>query len=129
MHGPKIYIAGPMVFYPDAVKRFEEMKQILRVCGLTGCAPLDNQLGLEAAAPGRDLARAIYKADETLMRNVDAAIFNIDPFRRGTEMDAGTAFEVGFCKAIGLPMAGSTGQCCGSPLRVNAVTTCVSVGP
>lgn len=105
---PKIYIAGPMVFYPDAIEHFAEMKHILSECGLEGCAPLDNQLGLETAPPGRELARAIYEADESLMRNVAGAIFNIDPFRRGTEMDAGTAFEVGYCRAIGLPMAGWT---------------------
>jgi len=105
---PKIYIAGPMVFYPDAVEHFTEMKRILGACGLEGCAPLDNQLGLETAPPGRELARAIYDADVSLMRNVAGAIFNIDPFRRGTEMDAGTAFEVGYCRAIGLPMAGWT---------------------
>lgn len=105
---PKVYIAGPMVFYPDAAERFREMKRILLDCGLEGCAPLDNQLGLEAAVPGRELARAIYRADEDLMRKVDGAIFNIDPFRRGTEMDAGTAFEVGYCKALGLPITGWT---------------------
>jgi nucleoside 2-deoxyribosyltransferase len=105
---PKIYLAGPMVFYPDAAAWFDEMKRILAGCGLEGCAPLDNQLGLETAAPGRELARAIYRADEALMRRVDGAIFNLDPFRRGTEMDPGTAFEVGYCKAIGLPMTGWT---------------------
>jgi nucleoside 2-deoxyribosyltransferase len=106
--GPKVYIAGPMVFHPDAGRIFREMKHILRDCGLTGCAPLDNQLGLETAAPGRELARAIYRADEGLMRDVAGAIFNLDPFRRGTEMDPGTAFEVGYCKALGLPLAGWT---------------------
>jgi nucleoside 2-deoxyribosyltransferase len=97
-----------MVFYPDAAAHFHEMKQILSEAGLHGCAPLDNQLGLESATPGRELAQAIYRADEALMRDVDAAIFNLDPFRRGTEMDAGTAFEVGYCRALGLPLAGWT---------------------
>ncbi|MGF1619487.1 MAG: nucleoside 2-deoxyribosyltransferase [Rhodomicrobiaceae bacterium] len=105
---PRVYIAGPMVFYPNAAEHFHEMKQILQDTGLEGCAPLDNQLGLEGATPGRELARAIYEADEALMRDVDAAIFNLDPFRRGTEMDAGTAFEVGYCRALGLPLAGWT---------------------
>jgi nucleoside 2-deoxyribosyltransferase len=105
---PRVYIAGPMVFYPDAGQRFQEMKRILSDCDLDGRAPLDNQLGLEAEAPGRALARAIYAADEDLMRNVEGAIFNLDPFRRGTEMDAGTAFEVGYCRALGLPIVGWT---------------------
>ena len=115
---PKVYIAGPMVFYPDASQRFVEMKRILRGCDLDGCAPLDNQLGLETTAPGRALARAIYQADEDLMNKVDGAIFNLDPFRRGTEMDAGTAFEVGYCKALGLPIVGWTIDARPYPMKV-----------
>jgi nucleoside 2-deoxyribosyltransferase len=115
---PKVYIAGPMVFHPDASQRFLEMKRVLRDCGLEGCAPLDNQLGLETTAPGRALARAIYQADEDLMRKVDGAIFNLDPFRRGTEMDAGTAFEVGYCKALELPIVGWTIDARPYPVKV-----------
>lgn len=103
-----VYLAGPTVFLPNADEIFTEMKTILARYGLTGVAPIDNQIGLEQLQPGEQLAEAIYLADEQLMRTVDAAIFNIDPFRRGTEMDAGTAFEVGYCKALGLPMTGWT---------------------
>lgn len=114
----RVYIAGPMVFYPDGALHFNQMKQILSDAGLEGCTPLDNQLGLESANPGRELAQAIYKADEALMREVDAAIFNLDPFRRGTEMDAGTAFEVGYCRALGLPLAGWTTDARSYPEKV-----------
>ena len=103
-----VYLAGPTVFMADAESIFEKMKAILVRHDLTGVAPVDNQVGLEQLPPGERLAEAIYLADEQLMRKADAAIFNIDPFRRGTEMDAGTAFEVGFCKALGLPMTGWT---------------------
>lgn len=103
-----VYLAGPTVFLPDAAEIFVTMKSILACYDLTGVAPVDNQVGLEQLPPGEKLAEAIYLADEQLMREADAVIFNIDPFRRGTEMDAGTAFEVGFCKALGLPMTGWT---------------------
>jgi nucleoside 2-deoxyribosyltransferase len=105
---PEVYLAGPMVFWPDADAVFAEMKAILAGVGLSGVAPVDNQASLEGIPPGRPLARAIYEADEAIMRRVDAALFCVDPFRRGTEMDAGTAFEVGYCRALGLPMAGWT---------------------
>jgi nucleoside 2-deoxyribosyltransferase len=100
-----VYLAGPTVFLIDADERFGRMKEILRKYNLHGKAPVDNQAGLENFAHGPALAEAIYDADESLMDSVDAAIFNTDPFRRGTEMDAGTAFEVGYCRARGLPMA------------------------
>jgi nucleoside 2-deoxyribosyltransferase len=101
----KVYLAGPTVFLPDADERFARMKKILSTYGLAGKAPVDNQAGLETLMPGRGLGEAINDADESLMDSVDAAIFNTDPFRRGTEMDAGTAFEVGYCRARGIPMA------------------------
>lgn len=103
-----VYLAGPMVFWPNADDVFNEMKCILMQHGLEGIAPVDNQASLECIPPGPQLAEAIYEADAQLMRRVDAAIFCLDPFRRGTEMDAGTAFEVGFCKALGLAMTGWT---------------------
>ncbi|MGI9522136.1 MAG: nucleoside 2-deoxyribosyltransferase [Hyphomicrobiaceae bacterium] len=103
-----VYLAGPTVFLPNAAEIFAIMKTILADCGLEGVAPLDNQIGLEQLESGERLAEAIYLADEELMRQADAAIFNIDPFRRGTEMDAGTAFEVGYCKALNLPMTAWT---------------------
>jgi len=103
-----VYLAGPTVFLPNAAEVFEAMKAILAQYDLEGAAPIDNQIELEELEPGARLAEAIYLADEQLMREADAAIFNIDPFRRGTEMDAGTAFEVGFCKAFDLPMTGWT---------------------
>lgn len=108
MPAPSVYLAGPMVFWPDADAVFAEMKAILADLGLEGVAPVDNQAHLEGLPPGPPLARAIFEADEAIMRRVDAALLCLDPFRRGTEMDAGTAFEVGFCSAIARPMAGWT---------------------
>jgi nucleoside 2-deoxyribosyltransferase len=47
-------------------------------------------------------------ADIDLMDRLEAAVFCLDGFRRGPEMDAGTAFEVGYMKALGKPIAGWT---------------------
>jgi nucleoside 2-deoxyribosyltransferase len=105
---PLIYLAGPMVFYPDSDRVFRAMKEIMSQYHLDGVAPIDNQETLKRLKPGRALGMAIYIADAELMNTVDGAIFNIDPFRRGTEMDPGTAFEVGYCAARDLPMAGWT---------------------
>lgn len=75
---------------------------------MLGVAPLDNQIGLEGLPPGKDLRERIVRADIALMDRLDAAVFCLDGFRRGTEMDAGTAFEVGYMKALGKPIAGWT---------------------
>lgn len=108
MEMPTVYIAGPMIFDRDCHIFFEQAKSILSACHLNGVAPIDNQIGLEGLEPGLELARRIFDADESLMNKVDAAIFCLDPFRRGTEMDAGTAYEIGYCRALGIPMAGWT---------------------
>ncbi len=105
---PRIYLAGPMVFEADPSRVFARMKAICLACGVEGVAPLDGQIGLEGTPPGRPLLERIVRADIALMDAVDAGVFCLDGFRRGTEMDAGTAFEVGYMKALGKPLAGWT---------------------
>lgn len=97
-----------MVFLPDADAAFRQMKAICAACGTEGVAPLDGQMGLEGLAPGRPLLERIVRADIGLMEALDGAVFCLDGFRRGPEMDAGTAFEVGYMKALGKPIAGWT---------------------
>ena len=93
---PTIYLAGPMVFDKDFSVIFRVMKEICAHHGLEGYAPLDNQVGLEGLAPGKPTAAKIVAADFDLMDRMEGAIFCLDPFRRGTEMDPGTALEVGY---------------------------------
>ncbi len=87
---------------------FDRMKMLCRQHGLLGVAPLDNQIGLEAWRPGKQLLNRIVAADIELMQQLEAGIFCLDGFRRGPEMDPGTAFEVGYMKALGKPIAGWT---------------------
>jgi len=105
-----VYLAGPTVFLPDAECIFDTMKAVLKDHGLKGVAPVDNQSKLKGVSPGKDLNEAIYQADVGIMNSVDGAIFDITPFRRGTEMDTGTAFEIGYCRCLGIPMTGWTTQ-------------------
>jgi nucleoside 2-deoxyribosyltransferase len=115
---PRLYLAGPMVFAIDPAAIFDRMKTLSLAHGLAGVAPLDNQLGLEGIPPGKDLLERIVQADIALMNQVEAAVFCLDGFRRGPEMDAGTAFEVGYMKALGKPIAGWTSDTRLYPQRV-----------
>ncbi|MBV9756287.1 MAG: nucleoside 2-deoxyribosyltransferase [Alphaproteobacteria bacterium] len=117
---PAVYLAGPMVFEPDPAALFAAMKAICAEHGLVGVAPLDDQAGLEGAPPGRALVTAIVRADCALMRRLDAGLFCLDGFRRGPEMDPGTAFEIGFMCALGKPLAGWTRDPRPYPERVAA---------
>jgi nucleoside 2-deoxyribosyltransferase len=115
---PTIYLAGPTVFEPDPEASFAAMKEICARHGLEGVSPLDNQIGLEGMAPGRDLLRRIVSADIALMRRLDGGVFCLDGFRGAPEMDAGTAFEIGYMVALGKPVAGWTRDPRPYPLKV-----------
>ena len=114
----RVYLAGPMVFERDPAAIFDRMKTLCLAHGVVGVAPLDNQIGLVGIVPGKDLLERIVRADIGLMDSLDGAVFCLDGFRRGPEMDAGTAFEVGYMKALGKPIAGWTRDIRPYPQRV-----------
>jgi nucleoside 2-deoxyribosyltransferase len=105
---PRIYLAGPMVFYPDPDATFAAMKKLCAKHGLEGVAPIDNQIELKGITPGKRLIREIVKADIALMGRLDGGLFCVDGFRRAPDMDPGTAFEIGYMNAQGKPLCGWT---------------------
>lgn len=102
----RIYLAGPEVFLPDALELGRAKARMADAAGFEGLFPLDQQLGLEGL-PKLEQARRISLANEALMRSADLLIANLTPFR-GVSMDCGTAFEVGFMRALGRPVLGYT---------------------
>jgi len=103
---PRIYLAGPEVFLPDAIAAGRAKQALCEVYGFAGAYPLDAQLDL-AGLPKAEAARRISLANEALMRSCDLLIANCTPFR-GVSMDVGTAFEVGYMRALGRPVLGYT---------------------
>jgi len=96
-----VYLAGFDVFRPDALAHGEWLKLQCRQHGFEGRYPLDNQA--PAGLPPRALAQWIYEANTALIRQADAVMANLNPFR-GAEPDSGTAFEVGYAIALGKPV-------------------------
>lgn len=103
---PRIYLAGPEVFLPDATAVGRQKQALCAREGLEGVFPLDAQLDLSGLCKAEQ-ARRISLGNEALMRSCDAIIANLTPFR-GVSMDSGTAFEVGFMRALGKPVFGYT---------------------
>lgn len=103
----KIYLAGPEVFLPDAVRMGRRKQEICARHGLIGLFPLDNALAARAEEP---LSRRIFAANTALMDQADAIIANLTPFR-GPSADAGTVYELGFM--LGLRQAGQNKLCLG----------------
>lgn len=92
----QIYLAGFDVFAPDAKQRGAAMKLQCAEHGFIGLYPLDNEA---------DSAKAIFKGNLALIDSCDLVIANLNPFR-GAEPDSGTAFEVGYAHAKGIPVIG-----------------------
>lgn len=90
----KIYLAGPDVFYPDALQRAQAHKALCSRYGFQPLHPLDKEL---------KEASAIYASNINLLDQADAVLANLEPFR-GAEPDSGTSFEVGYAIAKKLPV-------------------------
>jgi nucleoside 2-deoxyribosyltransferase len=99
-----VYLAGPEVFLANAREIGARKKALCAAHGLNGLYPLDN--AMDGAGRSRlDMAQAIYAGNVALMDRADLIIANLTPFR-GPSMDPGTAFEIGYCAARGLPLFG-----------------------
>ncbi|WP_399685818.1 nucleoside 2-deoxyribosyltransferase [Xenophilus sp.] len=99
---PRIYLAGPDVFRPDAERVFAGLKAQCDALGLQGVAPTD--AGVDTRRGSDDeIAQRIYEGNVRLLRGSDGVIAHLAPFR-GLEPDAGTVFEVGYAAALGLPV-------------------------
>ena len=99
----RVYLAGPDVFRTDAVAVGESKKALYARFGFEGVFPMDAVPG----APPRDEddPRSIYDACVAHIDRCDALVADITPFR-GFSMDVGTAFEMGYAAARGLPVFG-----------------------
>jgi nucleoside 2-deoxyribosyltransferase len=118
---PRVYLAGPELFFVDADARYAELKSICAEYGLDGVAPTD---GLAVTIEPTPLcAFRIYRHDIAMLRSCQGAVANLAPFR-GTEPDSGTAFEVGFAVALGLPVCGYVGDNLDLLMRVRMARPC-----
>jgi nucleoside 2-deoxyribosyltransferase len=100
---PRIYLAGPDVFRPDAIAHGRRLVALCAEHGFEGVFPYADTLpqGLGAA----QLAQHIYATNIAHIEACDAVLANLD-FFRGPEPDSGTCFEVGYAVARGKPVVG-----------------------
>ncbi len=93
---PKIYIAGPQVFLPNAQEYYDKIQHMCNGLGLQALCPYDENIVT---------AKNIYLHNLDLIRQADGAIADVNPFR-GTEMDSGTAWEIGALYTLDKPVVG-----------------------
>jgi nucleoside 2-deoxyribosyltransferase len=98
----RVYLAGPDVFFSDPKGRGEALKEQCRREGLEGVYPLDAEIALEGLEP-LSKGYSIYRGNIALIQSCVGVLANISPFR-GPSADVGTAFEIGYGAALGLPI-------------------------
>jgi len=99
----RVYLAGPEVFLVNARDVGARKRAICARHGLVGVFPADEEASRDAAIPPHECALAISRAMETAMRRCSAMIVNLTPFR-GVSADVGSAYEMGFMRALGRPI-------------------------
>ena len=100
---PRIYLAGPDVFFPHSAQIFAALKAHCERLGMVGLEPSDGGLGADFAGSDAERAQRIYEGNVQLIREADGVAANLMRFR-GQEPDSGTVFEVGFAIALGKPV-------------------------
>jgi nucleoside 2-deoxyribosyltransferase len=96
---PRVDLAGPDVFRPNAAQHFARLVAACELLGLDALSPFDELI--DSSTP----PQSIYEANMEHLRRADGVIANLAPFR-GAEPDSGTVFEVGVAIAFGLPVVG-----------------------
>lgn len=94
---PRVYLAGPDVFRPDAAQYFALLAAVCDRLGLEALSPFDETFDSTTTALD------IYAKNMAMLRSAQGVVANLAPFR-GAEPDSGTVFEVGVAAALGLPV-------------------------
>ncbi len=115
----RVYLAGPDVFLPNASARGERLRRICTAHGLQGVFPLDALPDEPPAWSFLPPAQAIALRNEAHILRSDALVANLTPFR-GPGADNGTAYELGFARALGRPVFAWSNAV--DPYRVRCLT-------
>lgn len=90
----KVYFAGPDVFRENPDEHFDKVKDLCDQYKITPLIPYNSQLVK---------SDSIYAYNVLLLSKCDVLVANITPFR-GASVDPGTAFEIGYAKALNKPI-------------------------
>jgi nucleoside 2-deoxyribosyltransferase len=99
----RVYLAGPEIFLANAREIGARKRAICTQYGLTGIFPTDEEEPFSPTMTLPERGLGISRAMEHVMRTCNAMIVNMTPFR-GPSADVGSAYEMGFMRALGRPI-------------------------
>jgi nucleoside 2-deoxyribosyltransferase len=97
----RVYLAGPAVFFRDVAARRSELERLCFARHVDPVWPEDD--AALAVRPGREWAKAIFDGNLHGILGAAAMVADISPFR-GPHCDPGTAFEIAYAVARGIPV-------------------------
>lgn len=106
MTSPRLYLAGPDVFLPNASEVFDAMEAKCLAAGFVGVRPTDGGLSQGVTGTSDEIAERIYVGNMEILRSCEGILANMQPFRTAVEPDSGTVFEVGAGIALGKTVFG-----------------------
>ena len=101
---PVVYLADFEMFLPTCPETVAYWKKTCDRYGLIGLFPGEG----DPVLPGEDFWRRVFEHDVNYMKQSDMCIAQLDDWR-GHEPDSGTAFELGYFVAKGMPSYGFYG--------------------
>lgn len=102
---PRAYLAGPDVFLANAAEIGAAKKRLCEAHGIEGAYPGDGDYQRMAGLAPRDAGVAAFDVCIEMIDSCDLGFVNMTPFR-GPSMDVGTAVELGYMYAKGMPVFG-----------------------
>jgi nucleoside 2-deoxyribosyltransferase len=134
----RVYLVDPEVFLANARDIGARKRAICERHGLVGVFPGDEEDPCDAALSPAEQGLAISRAMERVMQGCDAMIVNLTPFR-GPSADVGSAYEMGFMRALGRPIFAYSNDgrsfldriasFCGGAVRIQLTTPCSNALP
>lgn len=100
---PKLYLAGPEVFLPDAAEHAQKQCQLCEQYGFIGLHSM--AVDVDLSDQSLACARRLYRGLISMIKECDIVVANCNDFR-GVLMDDGTAYEIGYGNALGKPAYG-----------------------
>ncbi len=89
----KAYMAGPDVFFKNAIENAAIVKELCNKYGIEALIPLDNEV--PHTNEKSKISEDIFTKNVNLLESADVVIANLSPFR-GPSADVGTVWEIGF---------------------------------
>lgn len=96
-----IYLVGPTIHADHAGAIRDDARLLCEAAGFEASTPSPE--ALKEIEPSEVMAREIYAERASRMRQADAAVVDLTPFR-GPHCDPAAAFEAGFLAGLGKPI-------------------------